>query len=58
MILITGTVRLHADKLEEGRPHRRRVMEATREEDGCLAYDIGEGLLDLTLYEIASSRPL
>ena len=99
MILITGTVRLHADKLDAARPHLRALIEATRREDGCLAYNFGEdafdpgrlvvseawrdeaalgahlqtahfaawiavvqtvaaGPPDLTVYEIASSRPL
>jgi len=99
MILITGTVRLHADKLEAARPHLRVLIEATRQEGGCLAYNFGEdafdpgrlivseawrdeaalgahlqtahfaawiavvqgfaaGPPDLTVYEIASSRPL
>ncbi len=99
MILITGTVRLHADKLDAARPHLRALIEATRREDGCLAYHFGEDALDpglmiaseawrdeaalgahlqtahfaawiavvqgfaagppnLTVYEIASSRPL
>lgn len=99
MIVITGTVRLQANKLEAARPHLRAFIEATRKEDGCLAYDFGEdpfdpgrliaseawrdeaalgahlksahfaawigavqdfaaGPPDLTVYEIASSRPL
>ena len=99
MIVITGIVRLRADKLEAARPHLRAFIEATRQEEGCLAYDFGEdafdpgrlvasekwrdeaalaahlqsphfaawiaavqdfaaGPPDLTVYEVASSRPL
>lgn len=99
MILVTGTVRLRADKLDGARPHLRALIEATRKEEGCIAYDFGEdasdpgrlvvseawrdeaaladhlktahfaawievvktvagGPPDLTVYEIASSRPL
>ena len=44
MILITGTVRLHADKLDAARPHLRALIEATRREDGCIAYSYSEDL--------------
>ena len=99
MIVVTGTIRLQADKLDAARPHLRALIEATRKEEGCIAYDFGEdafdpgrliaseawrdeaalaahlqtahfaawigvvqtvaaGPPDLTVYEIASSRPL
>ena len=46
MIVITGSIRIPADKLVEARAPLRALIEATRAEDGCLAYSFGEDVLD------------
>jgi len=46
MIVITGAIRIPADKLDEARPALRALIEETRREDGCLAYSFGEDVLD------------
>jgi quinol monooxygenase YgiN len=46
MIVITGTIRIPADKLAEARAPLGALIEATRREDGCLAYSFGEDVLD------------
>ena len=46
MIVITGTIRIPADKLDEARPALRALIEETRKEDGCLQYSFGQDLLD------------
>ena len=52
MIVLTGTVRIPADKLEQARPLMRAVIEATRQEDGCLFYSFGEDVLDPGLIHV------
>jgi quinol monooxygenase YgiN len=46
MIVITGTIRIPADKLDAARPALRTLIEETRKEDGCLQYSFGEDVLD------------
>ena len=46
MIVITGTIRIPVERLEEARPALRALIEETRREDGCLAYSFGEDVLE------------
>jgi len=55
MIVLTGTVRIAADKLDQARPAMKAVIEATRQEDGCLFYSFGEDVLDPGLIVIAEA---
>jgi quinol monooxygenase YgiN len=55
MIVLTGTVRIPADKLDQARPLMKAVIEATRQEDGCLFYSFGEDVLDPGLIVIAEA---
>ena len=52
MLLVVGTIRLSPENLERARPAMRRLVEATRQEDGCLAYNYSEDLLDPGLVHI------
>lgn len=52
MILVTGHVRVAPEKIEGLRPHMRAVLEATRQEDGCILYAYGEDVLDPGLIRI------
>jgi quinol monooxygenase YgiN len=55
MIVLTGTVRIPADKLDQARPLMKAVIEATRKEDGCLFYSFGEDVMDPGLIVIAEA---
>ncbi|MGZ3274873.1 MAG: putative quinol monooxygenase [Caulobacteraceae bacterium] len=55
MIVLTGTVRIPADKLDQARPLMKAVIEATRQEDGCLFYSFGEDVLDPGLIVVAEA---
>ena len=55
MIVLTGTVRIPADKLDQARPLMKAVIEATRREDGCLFYSFGEDVLDPGLIVVAEA---
>ena len=46
MIVLTGTIRIPADKLDQARPLMKAVIEETRKEDGCLFYSFGEDVLE------------
>ena len=37
-LVIAGTIRVPADRLEAFRPHMLAMLEASRAEDGCLEY--------------------
>lgn len=52
MLLIVGTVRLPADKLDAARPVMRRMVEASRAEPGCLDYGYAEDVLDPSLIHV------
>jgi quinol monooxygenase YgiN len=55
MIVLTGTVRIPADKLDQARPLMKAVIEETRREDGCLFYSFGADVLDPGLIVIAEA---
>jgi len=46
MMVITGTFRLPADKLEDARPAMRAMLAASRAEDGCLHYAYAHDVID------------
>jgi quinol monooxygenase YgiN len=45
MIVLNGTIRIPADKLDRARSLMKAVIEETRKEDGCLFYSFGEDVL-------------
>lgn len=53
MIVVMGTVRIPAENIEAARPVMTRTLEATRAEDGCIAYAYAVDLLDPGLIHIA-----
>lgn len=53
MLLIAGTIRLPADRLEAARPAMRAMVEASRAEDGCLGYSYAEDVLEPGLIHVA-----
>lgn len=46
VIIITGSLRLPVDRIEEARPHLRALIETTRSEPGCLLYAWAEDVLE------------
>lgn len=46
MILVTGHLRVAPDKIAALRPAARRMLEATRKEDGCLLYAFAEDVIE------------
>ena len=53
MIIVMGTVRLPPGNIEAARPVMTATLEATRAEDGCIAYAYAVDLLDPGLIHIA-----
>ena len=52
MLLIVGTIRLPAEKLEQARPIMKRMAEASRAEDGCLEYIYAEDVFERGLIHV------
>lgn len=52
MLLIVGTVRLPPENLPRGRDAMRRMIEASRAEDGCVEYSYAEDVLDPGLIHV------
>jgi quinol monooxygenase YgiN len=41
-VAVFGVLRFPPDKMAEVRPHLRKLVEATYQNDGCIAYDVAE----------------
>lgn len=52
MIIVTGHVRFAPERIAGLRPHMRAMVDASRNEPGCLVYAYGEDLLDPGLLRI------
>jgi quinol monooxygenase YgiN len=52
MLLIVGTVRLPAERLEDARPVMARMIAASRAEDGCEEYSYAEDVLERGLIHV------
>jgi len=52
MLLIVGTIRLPAGNVAPARPAMRRMIEASRAEDGCEEYSYAEDVLDAGLIHV------
>lgn len=52
MLLVLGTVRLPAGKLDDARPAMARMIAASRLEPGCLEYGYAEDILDRGLIHV------
>ena len=53
MVIVMGTVKLAADKLESAKPAMRRMVAASRAEPGCIAYAYAQDLLDPATMHVA-----
>lgn len=52
MLLIVGTIRLPADRIDAARPAMARMIEASRAEDGCADYAYAEDVVDRGLIHV------
>lgn len=52
MLLILGTIRLPAHKLDTARPIMRVMADASRREDGCIEYSYADDLFDPGLVHV------
>jgi quinol monooxygenase YgiN len=55
MIVIHGTIRIPAENMADARPVMKALVDATRKEDGCIAYTFGEVVGDPGLILIAET---
>ncbi|WP_028639855.1 putative quinol monooxygenase [Novosphingobium acidiphilum] len=53
MILVIGTFRMPPEKLAQALPAAQRVVNATRAEDGCVAYSYAQDLFDPGLIHVS-----
>lgn len=53
MIAVIGQFRMPPQNMEAARPLMRKVMEATRNEDGCIEYNYAEDVLDPGLIRVS-----
>jgi quinol monooxygenase YgiN len=53
MIVVVGRFRLPVTVLDEARTAMARVVELSRAEEGCLAYDYAEDLLEAGLFRVS-----
>ncbi|MEJ5079259.1 MULTISPECIES: putative quinol monooxygenase [unclassified Ochrobactrum] len=52
MLLIIGTIRLPAEKIDEARPIMQQMIEASRAEDGCVDYTYSQDVLQPSLIHV------
>lgn len=52
MILVAGHFRIPPGNVDALRPHMRAVIEANRNEDGCILFAYGEDVLDPGLIRV------
>jgi quinol monooxygenase YgiN len=55
VIIVNGSFRLPADRLEEAIPAMKRVIAASLEERGCLAYSYALDIVDPSLIRVTEA---
>ena len=55
LVIVMGEFRLPPGRLDEARPMMRKVVDATRAEDGCIAYAYAEDVLDPGLIRVSEA---
>ncbi|WP_309750458.1 putative quinol monooxygenase [Novosphingobium sp.] len=53
MIVVVGQFRFAPERMDEARAVMRKVIAATRSEDGCVQYNYGEDVLDPGLIRVS-----
>ena len=56
-VAVIGIVRFPPERVQDIRPHIRVLVEATRKNDGCIAYDVAEDLFDPGLLRFSELWP-
>ena len=56
-VAVFGTLRFPPERMAEVRPHLRQLVDATYENDGCIAYDVGEDPFDPGLVRFSELWP-
>jgi quinol monooxygenase YgiN len=56
-VAVFGTLRFPPDRVVEVRPHLRKLVEATYQNDGCIAYDVAEDPFDPGLIRFSELWP-
>jgi quinol monooxygenase YgiN len=56
-IAVIGTIRFPSERVREVLPHLRKLVEATRQHDGCVAYDVAEDPFDPGLIRFSELWP-
>jgi quinol monooxygenase YgiN len=56
-VAVMGTLRFPPDKLKEVRPHLQRLVDETRKNDNCIAYDVAEDPFDPGLIRFSELWP-
>ncbi|MCC7267651.1 MAG: antibiotic biosynthesis monooxygenase [Caulobacteraceae bacterium] len=51
-LIIAGTVRVPPETLDAFRPHMQAMLDASRGEDGCLAYSYAEDVIEPGLIRV------
>ena len=52
MLVIIGTIRLPAERLDEARPAMQRMISGSRTEPGCIDYSYAQDVLDAGLIHV------
>ena len=52
MLVIIGTIRLPAERLDEARPAMQRMISGSRIEPGCIDYSYAQDVLDAGLIHV------
>ena len=56
-VAVFGTLRFPPEKMAQVRPHLKALIDATHENDGCIAYDFGEDPFDPGLIRFSELWP-
>jgi quinol monooxygenase YgiN len=56
-VAVLGTLRFSPDRIPELLPHLRALVDATREHDGCIAYDVALDPFDPGLIRFSELWP-
>ncbi|MFZ1989165.1 MAG: putative quinol monooxygenase [Alphaproteobacteria bacterium] len=56
-VAVFGTLRFPRENIEKVKPHLRALVEATKQNDGCIAYEVAEDLFDPGLIRFSELWP-
>ena len=56
-VAVFGILRFPPEKVKEVRPHLKKLVDTTYQNDGCIAYDVGEDPFDPGLFRFSELWP-